>query len=105
ATRGPRALRARVVRPEAPPQETVQSVLREKRSGTVPFVHRLPLSASARARVEAELQRAGVPLHAGEYLAIRLASAAIGVAVGLLLARRFGVTPPSVFVPAAVLFF
>lgn len=52
-------------------------------SGRVPFVDRLPLSAAARARMDTELDRAGVPLRVSEYLALRtavcLASSMFGV--------------------------
>jgi tight adherence protein B len=62
------------------------------------------LSPAAQERVEAELQRAGVPLRAGEYLAIRLASALAGALMGLLLASRLVPAFPIPFVAAAVLF-
>ena len=51
--------------------------------GRVPFVDRLPLSAAARARMDTELDRAGVALRVSEYIALRtticLAASLFGV--------------------------
>ena len=58
-------------------------------SGRVPFVDRLPLSAAGRERIDAELDRAGVPLRVAEYLALRgavcAAAGLAGVALTILL--------------------
>ncbi len=53
--------------------------------GRVPIVDSLPLSAAARARMDVELDRAGVPLRVGEYLALRLGTTLAASFIGVVL--------------------
>ncbi len=59
-------------------------------SGRVPLVNRLPLSAAAQARMDAALDRAGIPLRVSEYLALRVMACLGGSALGILVTRAFG---------------
>jgi len=59
-------------------------------SGRVPLVDRLPLSAAARARMDIELDRAGVPLRVSEYLALRTTICAAASLSGVFLTIAFG---------------
>lgn len=58
--------------------------------GRVPIVDSLPLSAAARARMDVELDRAGVPLRVGEYLALRLGASVFGSLLGVATAGYLG---------------
>lgn len=97
-------LRQRVVSPQTQTGTSTESVLRSRRRTPFPFSDRLPLSPAARRRMETELQRAGIPIRVGEYLAIRICAATAGVPAGLLLATRLGIGSPVSFAVAAGLF-
>jgi tight adherence protein B len=95
ATALDRATRARVVS-RSSTGLTVRSALRIERRSALPLVDRLPISASARERMESELERAGVPLKVGEYLGLR-----VGTGIGAALAGALAASPlgyPSVTV-------
>lgn len=67
-----------------------RSPLRAGARSRLPFVDRLPLSLEARERMRVELERAGGPLTANEYLGIRAFAAGAGYVLGLLLANWAG---------------
>jgi tight adherence protein B len=68
------------------------SLLREQR-GSFPLVRMLPLSPEAVDRMTGELARAGWSLTVHEYLASRLAAAAAGCIIGILLVKRTNIEP------------
>ncbi|MFN8637968.1 MAG: type II secretion system F family protein [Dehalococcoidia bacterium] len=83
ATAPRRLARARVFdTTEASGSSGLAPALRDVR-GRIPIVDSLPLSAAARARMDVELDRAGVPLRVSEYLALRLGGTLAGGLVGL----------------------
>ncbi len=65
------------------------SVLRPRR-GSDSFLAVLPMSRQAHERTAQELVRAGLALRVGEYVALRLAFAALGAVTGLLLVTWLG---------------
>lgn len=68
-------------------------------TGRLPFVERLPLSTTARARMDVELDRAGVPLRVSEYLGLRVSCAlGAGLVAGLVMTGWGAGGAASVFV-------
>jgi tight adherence protein B len=67
-----------------------RSALRRASRSRLPFVDRLPLSLEARERMRIELERAGDPLTANEYIGLRTAAAGVGGVAGLALAAAAG---------------
>lgn len=65
------------------------SVLRD-RSGRLPFVDRLPLSAESQEVMARDLERAGQQLRVSEYLALRMGFAFVFAFIGFLLMASFG---------------
>ncbi|MEZ4503846.1 MAG: type II secretion system F family protein [Dehalococcoidia bacterium] len=94
----------RVTRSRVAPQRsgglTVRSALRVDRRSAFPLVDRLPVSASARDRMEYELERAGVPLKVGEYLGLRLGMGVAAAFVAALLVAPLGLPSITVIVGA-----
>jgi tight adherence protein B len=86
ATYTQRLARARVIARQDGGGEV--SALRQERRSPLPFIDGLPLSTRARARLEWELDRAGLPMRVSEYLVIRIASAFGGLILGLSIASQ-----------------
>lgn len=82
----------------------VRSALREDRRSVLPFVDRLPVSASARLRMEDELERAGVPLRVTEYLGVRVVLAMGSAFGGATLGSSLGLPFVTVLLSGALFF-
>lgn len=72
------------------PYKVTVSPFRDRRASPIPLFDSLLRGRSWTARTRERLASAGIPLRAGEYLALRLLAVAIGVGVGLLLSARSG---------------
>jgi tight adherence protein B len=69
------------------------SPLHDRRVSQVPLLEHLLGGRSWTDVTREKLARAGVPLRVGEYLALRVLAVSIGVAAGMMLARRAGGEP------------
>jgi len=86
-----RIVSARLAQGAASPGSSARSLLHRHRRFPLQFFDMLPLSSEARERMGRELDQAGWPIRVGEYLFLRLASAAAAVVGGLVLVIALGV--------------
>ncbi len=77
-----------------------QSALHRRHRVPLPLPDLVPISSEARKRISRELDQAGWAIRVGEYLSLRLASAAAAAAVGLVVMTALGVEP--VWLTAAI---
>lgn len=70
-----------------------RSVLHRRQRVPLPLPDLVPVSSDARRRISRELDQAGWAIRVGEYLSLRLASAAAAGALGLLVTTALGVDP------------
>jgi len=72
------------------PYKVTVSPFRDRRASPIPIFDSLLRGRSWTASTRERLASAGIPLRAGEYLALRVLAVTIGVAVGLMLGSRSG---------------
>lgn len=88
-----RVVRGRVAQVGAYPNSAAESVLRRRRHVPLPLLDMLSSSSDAANRTNRELAQAGWPIRVGEYLSLRVASAAALVAIGMVFVAGLDLGP------------